>query len=117
MRYDGVCLWLKNQPGAKTWVAFVTGRSRKFGLAREFVAAAVCHGDERGYLPECEGIHEICEAGERPFALIVGDTLAPMTRDEVLAHIKAEEQKKKAMQEEIDQRIARINSEGGFTLN
>ena len=48
---------------------------------------------------------------------IVDEEAVPLTRDEALTLLVALEEQQQAAEAEVDQRIARFNSEGGFTLN
>ena len=119
-------LTLKYERGHKTWVAFITGRSRKFGLAREFVAHCSYDSNGRMYLVE-PGLYEICEVDQRSF-IRVADSVEHLDKTAFVQALKDaeaaqargdEEAKAKAEKWDntIDERIARINGEGGFSFN
>lgn len=118
-----ILLKLKYEKGQKTWVAIIEGRSRQYGLAREFIGA-MQNKEQAGvadYLLEDDGVYEICELGARKFAYVQKETLVEIAQDKVVRILKRRELKKrreeKKITNEIDQRIIRFNAEGGFSQN
>lgn len=127
-----ILMTLKYVPNNKTWVAQITGKSRKFGMKREFVVSMdkVPRSEgEAEYLLCGDGIYEVCEKGVRRYVKAKGKTVTELTREEfgeefenllkVQAARRARVQKRKrkrleAMDLAMDQRIARINNEGGI---
>lgn len=127
-------------PKRKTWVAFIHGRSRKWGLDREFVGALggrprFEEGEVEAtadYLLEQGAVYEVCEMGKRRFVIVELKTgrVVDIGRDFVLAFARhreesrdqareaerrrAEEERRRAAGD-IDQAIVRFNAEGGFT--
>lgn len=127
-----ILLTLKYVPNNKTWVAQITGKSKKFGMKREFVVSMNkvqgSSGDAE-YLLCGDGIYEVCEQGVRRYVKAHGKTVTELTAEEFgeeferLAKAQAERRKKvlkrkqkrrEAMDLALDQRIARINNEGGI---
>lgn len=101
--------------GKKSWVAVIKGRSRKWGLEREFVSAIEGRrGQDKGVLEYAleEGcIYEFCEKGERRFGVVRDGEVVPIDgKQEVLEAIS------RAF-DAIDGVIRRINGEGAFSDN
>lgn len=121
---DNLTLALNYKRGQKTWVAVIGGKSRKFGLEREFVACFSCMPANRKktsgireYLLE-EGIaYEVCELDERGFAKVVDGVITPIAKAQLLEIIEEREAQKRQTQAEIDNAIVRFNAEGGFSRN
>ncbi len=92
----------------KTWVAGIGGLHKKFGLAREFLAAQFRDDGTAEYLL-ADGLYETCEQNIRGFVLVASDTMQVLTREQAILHLIEQ-------QEKIDNAIGRINSEGGITF-
>lgn len=128
-------LILQHEPGKKTWLAEIKGRDRQFGFKRDFVGAYGGKPTGPGpaiYLIDAGAIYEACEADQRRFFLMHESGEVEMTRDQVadwfdaltLGRRKKRQAAEKKRQEEaqrvtddVDARIARFNSEGGFSAN
>ncbi len=125
----GAILTLACEPGKKTWVAHISGRSKKFGFKREFLGS---YGGKAGgkaeYVLEEGLLYEVCECDTRRFVKWVDGGVVEVSREDVIGAFldkaakarkaaEARAAKAQAMTDEIDSRIARFNSEGGFTLN
>ena len=63
-----------------------------------------------------DGLYKICELGVRRFLLVAGSHHQVLDQASALEIIHVQEEAKQKVEEEIDGRIARFNSEGGFTF-
>jgi hypothetical protein len=105
------------------WCAKITGLCNKYGLAREFRAKTIVDGNKVSFVLG-DGIYEIQIAknqqyaitGKKPryFIQVAGDQSWPLSK---LAVLEAIDIQTKEAEEEINGRIARFNSEGGFSNN
>lgn len=109
---------LKAEKGKKTWIAAVAGRSRKFGLEREFLGPLQAAGQKKTkeYVLD-DGLYEVCELDKRSFLRVADGKPAKISKPKLLAALEELDAKRKAEEAKVDQAIARFNQEGGFTLN
>ena len=116
-----IVLQLEYAPEVKTWVAVVLGKSPTYGLDREFVAAF--QGKTKGgagiaeYLLDENRLYEICEMDDRYFVLTTAAGEITFIEKAQAMEMVAELQKaRKTTDEEVNRRIAKLDSEGGFTM-
>jgi KaiC/GvpD/RAD55 family RecA-like ATPase len=136
---EPILLSLKSEPGKKTWLAVVVGRSVKYGLDRRFVATIGGEAGMKKYILDGDALYEACEAGEKHFLIVKDGAAEKLTREEgwrlVLekaavakrerdrqetereARRQKEEAERERVSREMDERIARFNTEGGFSFN
>lgn len=116
-------LILECQRGRKTWCALIHGQDRKYGLKRQFVASIERTNDGKGngaveYLLEPEGLYEFAEKGVRGWCTVEADgTVVKLSKVEALSRVTAMTAKQKALDDEVNNKIARFNQEGGFSYN
>lgn len=103
----------------RTWLAEIQGRSKKWGFAREFVAAAAkkLRGGIAEYLIDEDRLYECAEDGERYFVMVKDGAVQRLDKPAAIAVLEAIERRDREAAGEIDARIARFNAEGGFSLN
>ncbi len=113
-----ILMSLKWEKGSKTWVAAILGRSRKFGLDREFLGPVQSTGKKtKEYIVDDGGLYEICELGKRSFLHVLEGKPKRISKAKMLVAIQAMEDKKAVEMSKVDDVIARFNQEGGFTLS
>ena len=114
-------------PGQKTWVAYIRGTSRKFGLSRDFIGAIQKYDRKKkckvDYLLENNGLYEVSEKGERGFVLYKEGKLTKLDRAAALSHItlhleqrfdQHKDVKSMDFDDYLGERLAKINGEGGI---
>ena len=99
-------------PNKKTWVARITGLSGKFGLERDFVASVdarpmVGTTGKRGYVLD-NGLHEVCEKGERIFVSVEGESLLQLRKEDAMLLLGAMAPKVKPLTDEEKAELARL---------